>query len=180
MMLFEILTLGLIITTIIMAIVVTVISNKNSKLSKEILTTRIEFQTHLQYKEQELQDKQVEVDKLMKLFTEEKARNDLVISQKKSSETNLGLAFENIVGMLPNLPYKSSELRHISTPIDYLYYHWDDPEGPSISFIEVKTNNSKESKRQKIVKNAIKNGRIFYEVLRLDKDGIKIKREENN
>ena len=51
-------------------------------------------------------------------------------------------------------------------------YYFD--EG-AITFLEVKSGNSKPSRRQKTVKHIIRSGRIFYEEIRINEKGIKSK-----
>jgi predicted Holliday junction resolvase-like endonuclease len=106
----------------------------------------------------------------------EKERSDKILHQKKSSESSLGMVTENLIPLLSELPYNPRNLHHLSNPIDYIYFDYDNAE---IILIECKTGNSQESKRQKMIKNAIRLGKVYYEELRVDKNGIKIKRAGN-
>lgn len=107
----------------------------------------------------------VEVEKYKKL-----------LSQKKSSETRLGQISENLVPLLAQIPYDSKNLCHLGQPIDYVYFDYDQGE---IIFIEVKSGQARESKRQKTIKNLIKTGRVHYEIITINDKGINIKRTEN-
>jgi predicted Holliday junction resolvase-like endonuclease len=103
----------------------------------------------------------------------EKERNREVLSQKKSSEVRLGFAAEQLVPFLSVCPFNASDLRFLGSPIDLVAFDLDAGE---ITFIEVKTNNSKLSKRQKIIKNIIKQGRVNYAEIRVDTKGAKFKK----
>ena len=107
---------------------------------------------------------------------EERDRNRNLLSQKKSSETRLGQISENIVPFLDVCPYNPKSMHFMGSPVDYLVYDLDQGE---IVFVEIKTGNSKESKRQKIIKNIIKSGKVYYEQIRLSQKGAKIRREKN-
>jgi len=107
----------------------------------------------------------------------EREKSRSILSMKKSSETRLGNITENLVPILQGLPYDSQNLRHLGTPIDYLYFNFDDAE---VVFIEVKSGNSKTSKRQKLIKNAIKAGKVYFEELRVNEQGVTVKRTKNN
>jgi len=106
----------------------------------------------------------------------EQERNKKVISQKKSSETRLGQITEQMIPVMEKFPYDKKNLHFIGNPIDYLHFDWDDG---SITFIEVKSGNSRASKRQRIVKNIIKAGRVFYDEIRLNEKGLKVQGRTN-
>lgn len=111
------------------------------------------------------------------LLEAEKKQKETALSQRKSSEFRIGTIAENLVPLLKGLPYDPQNLHHMSQPIDFIYYDYESAE---IVFIEVKSGKSKESKRQKIIKNAIKMGKVYYEELRIDEKGITVKRAQNN
>lgn len=111
-----------------------------------------------------------------KKYEESLIKNKEIISQKASSETKLGQTTEHLLPFLEKFKYDPKEVRFLGSPIDLIAF---DFEIPSITFIEVKTNNAKESKRQRIIKNAIKSGHVYYEKMTLNPDGLKIKTEEN-
>lgn len=100
----------------------------------------------------------------------EQEKNKTLLSQKKSSETRLGQISEHIVPFLEGCRHDPKSLIFLGNPIDYVAFNFD--EG-SITFLEVKSGNSKASKRQKTVKNIVKTGRIFYEELRINESGVK-------
>lgn len=99
-----------------------------------------------------------------------------VVNQKKSSEVKLGMVSENVLGFISDLPYNFQNMRQLGSPIDYVYFNLENPDEAEIVFVEVKSNKSKESKKQRIIRSAVLSGRVYYEVVRLDSEGINIKR----
>lgn len=99
-----------------------------------------------------------------------------ILSQKKSSETRLGLISENIAPFLAGCPYDPRQMHFFGNPIDFIVFNYDEAE---IIFLEVKSGNSKESARQKVIKNIIKSGKVHYEKMRINEKGVKISRETN-
>jgi predicted Holliday junction resolvase-like endonuclease len=116
-------------------------------------------------------------NELREEYLKEKERNDLVISQKKSSEVRNGQILENIVPFLENFPHDVKNTRFLGNPVDLISFNYDDE--PGIYFIEVKTGNAQESKRQKILKNCIKLGKVYYQQIRIDKKGVVVKESKN-
>lgn len=124
----------------------------------------------------QLKELQTEVVNLQDEVGEEREKNRELLSQKKSSETRLGQISEHLVPFLDNCPYNPKDLHFLGNPIDYVIFDFDDGK---ITFLEVKSGNSKPSKRQKTIKNIIKSGRIFYDEIRINERGIKIKQVQN-
>lgn len=99
-----------------------------------------------------------------------------LLSQKKSSETRLGQIAENLVPILPECPYNPKDMHFLGNPLDFLVFDVDDGK---IVFLEVKSGNSRASKKQQTLKRLIQTGRVYYEEMRINTDGIKIKRAKN-
>lgn len=131
--------------------------------------------THLKSSEQ-LKDLQNEVINLQDELGEEREKNRTLVSQKKSSETRLGNIGENLVPFLNNCPYDPRDLHFLGNPIDFVCFDFDQGE---ITFIEVKTGNSKTSKRQKIIKNIIKSGKVYFAEIRINEKGVVHKKATN-
>lgn len=125
---------------------------------------------------EQLKELQLEVVNLQDELGEERDKNRTLLSQKKSSETRLGQISEHLVPFLDNCPYNPKDLHFLGNPIDYVIFDFDDGK---ITFLEVKSGNSKPSKRQKTIKNIIKSGRIFYDEIRINERGIKVKQIRN-
>lgn len=148
----------------------------NAKLNDELHDIRTEIVT-IETKNNQLKETQnllVTVnDELKRELDKEVGKNSEILSQKKSSETKMGMISENILPILSQFPYDSQNLRHLGSPIDYIYFDFENAE---IIFLEVKSGNAQESKRQKIIKNAVTLGKVFYEEVRINQNGLKIKR----
>ena len=90
--------------------------------------------------------------------------NTKLISQKKSSETRLGQIGEHFAPLLDVFPYDPKDARFLGSPIDFVVF---DFEGAQIVLVEFKTGNSRESKRQRQVRDMVANGNVKYEVIRV-------------
>ena len=119
-----------------------------------------------------LKELQSEVVNLQADLGDERELNRTLLSQKKSSETRLGQISEHLVPFLENCRHDPKNMHFLGNPIDYVVFDFD--EG-AITFLEVKSGNSKPSKRQKTIKNIIKTGRVFYEEIRINQKGVKNK-----
>ncbi len=87
-----------------------------------------------------------------------------VSSQQKSSETRLGQIGEHFAPLLDVFPYDPKDARFLGSPIDFVVF---DFEGDQIVLVEFKTGNSRESKRQRQVRDMVANGNVKYEVIRV-------------
>ena len=138
------------------------------KANKDLLDTKIRNnQLEAQSKEYLFEKRRLEEE-----LGEERERNRELLSQKKSSETRLGQIGEHLIPFLKGCKHDPKTLHFMGNPIDYLSFDFDQG---IIYFIEVKTANSKPSKRQKIIKNIIKSGRVVYEEMRLNEKGVRSK-----
>lgn len=94
-------------------------------------------------------------------------RLNLILSQKKSSEVRLGKVGEVLVPLLEMFPVdikkNGSTTVFIGQPIDYIHF---DPQS-GISFIEVKTGNSRLSATQAKLKEHVESGRVSWLDVRL-------------
>lgn len=119
-----------------------------------------------------LKELQSDVVSLQAELGDERELNRTLLSQKKSSETRLGQISEHLVPFLENCRHDPKNMHFLGNPIDYVVFDFDDG---AITFLEVKSGNSKPSKRQKTIKNIIKTGRVFYEEIRINQKGVKNK-----
>jgi predicted Holliday junction resolvase-like endonuclease len=121
---------------------------------------------------EQLRDLSLEVVNLQDELGGEREKNRALLSQKKSSETRLGQISEHLVPFLQNCKHDPKTMHFLGNPIDYIVFDFDEGK---ITFLEVKSGNSKPSKRQKIIKNIIKSGRINYEEIRINERGVRTK-----
>lgn len=138
------------------------------KVNKQIVNIKVNNENLSSQNKELMQD----VLELEDTLGEEREKNRNLLSQKKSSETRLGQISEHIVPFLEKCPYNPKDMHFMGNPIDYLVFDLDDGK---IVFSEVKSGNSKASKRQKTIKNIIKSGRVFYEEIRINTKGVTIK-----
>lgn len=153
---------------IIIGLVVYIIRDKQQRVKLEVVASS--SATMAKDYAKELLDTQDELGK-------EREKNKNLLSQKKSSETRLGQISEHLVPFLENCPYNPKDLHFLGNPIDYLAFDFDEGK---IIFLEIKSGNSKPSKRQKLIKNLIKSGRVFYDEIRINEKGVKHKKIEND
>ena len=93
----------------------------------------------------------------------EMARADAV---KRSRASIQGKVLEHIVPYLPNWKYTPSDARFLGSPIDYIVFDGlSEDEVKELIIVEIKTGNSKATKRQRSIRDAIKEGKVRYELL---------------
>jgi len=138
------------------------------RIEMESLQTKL---INAQFNEQ-LKDYLLDLRNLEEELGQEREKNRSLLSQKKSSETRLGQISEHLVPFLENCHYDPKSMHFLGNPIDYIVFDFD---GGAITFVEVKSGNSKPSKRQKVIRNIIKTGRIFYDEIRINEKGVKNK-----
>lgn len=163
---------GLLLITVFCIVLNLSLNNDLTKKNKTQTTLESENQV-LRTNFRQLQDC---IDSLQEKLDDERINNAEILSQKKSSETRLGMISEHLVPMLANFPYKPEDAHFLGQPVDYIIYDLDQAK---IVFLEVKSGNSKLSKRQKIIKNIIQQGRVFYEEIRINEKGIKVKHSDS-
>lgn len=90
-----------------------------------------------------------------------------ILSQTKSSEVRLGKISESLSPLLENFPVDphapGTTLCPLGQPLDFVYF---DPEN-GITFIEVKSGDSKLSPSQKKLKKCIEDGKVFWAEFRV-------------
>ena len=81
-----------------------------------------------------------------------------------TESVSVGKMVEHLVPILEGFEYKPADCRTLFEPIDLLVFR-----GPSsstvdlLAFMEIKTGNAGLNKHQKIIRDAIRDGRVFYE-----------------
>ena len=95
------------------------------------------------------------------------ARADAI---KRSKSVTSGKVLEVVAPYLPGFPTDCDDLSFLGNPIDFVgFSNTDDPEKCSIEIIEAKTGNSRLTKKQKIIKEAVKNGRVNWHEFKIEK-----------
>jgi predicted Holliday junction resolvase-like endonuclease len=114
------------------------------------------------------------IESLQKELELSRLQNSSILSQKKSSETNLGGIGENFAPFLEGFKYDPKSAHFLGAPLDFIIYDINSAD-PAIIFLEVKTGKSKLSNKQKLIKNLIKTGKVRFEEYRIGTKGTKSK-----
>ena len=130
---------------------------------KEENKTQLEKLTK-ELKIQHIQD----LEELKKIFkeSEKKIKQRSVSSSRR---TLVGKFIERFIPFLKNIPYAPSDMHFMGNPIDYIVFEGlRDDEIKRVGFIEVKTGESKLTKRELSLKKAIEEKKVFWEERRVD------------
>lgn len=93
---------------------------------------------------------------------EKTIRQDAV---QRSQAITTGKVVEHLVPYLPNFNYNPKDARFVGSPIDFVVFDGlsdDEDDHLSIVFIEIKTGNSNLTRRERMVRDAIKAGRVKW------------------
>lgn len=97
-----------------------------------------------------------------------KEREDAV---KRSRAVLSGQFSEQLAPYLPDFKYKPSEARFIGKPIDFIVF--DGLDGKNVTdviFVEVKSGNSQLSTQERRVRDAIRHGRVRWELYQVPEE----------
>jgi predicted Holliday junction resolvase-like endonuclease len=87
---------------------------------------------------------------------------------EKSRAVTLGKVTEHVVPFLPGFQHNPKDARFIGTPVDFIIFDGlDAGEVQQITFVEVKTGSSSLSKRERQIREAVKQQRVVWEELRI-------------
>lgn len=95
------------------------------------------------------------------IFQEE--QYDKLFNQKKSSEVRTGKITEQIAPFLEDYPLSPGTARFLGDPIDFV--HFDDDK---VTFVEVKSGQSQLNKRQREIRDLIKQGKVDFIIYRVE------------
>lgn len=126
--------------------------NKEQELIKE-------RKFELDLKEQKLLKELNDLEE--RLATETESRKK-VTSQKKSSEVRLGHIAETLAPFLDQFDFDPENCTFLGKPIDYISFGDNE-----ITFIEVKSGNSQLSKKQRYIRDLVKNKLVTWKEVRI-------------
>jgi len=86
-----------------------------------------------------------------------------LLGQKKSSEVRTGKIAEQIAPFLEDYPLDPRTARFIGDPIDFV--HFDEGK---VTFVEVKSGKSQLSKKQRAIRDLIKEGKVEFVIYRVE------------
>lgn len=145
------------------------LDNRRLKRTKQkIVDVKVQYEKL----QEDARDLMIDNRSLEEQLGEEREKNRTILSQKKSSETRLGQISEHLIPFLANCHHNPKDMHFMGNPVDYLVFDFDEGK---ITFLEVKSGNSKASKRQKTIKNIIKSSRVEYEEMRINEKGVRSK-----
>jgi len=171
---------------IVLIIVIAYYSRKVSQLNKKITEVQLNSQQiaqqmfnnwvnqHSQQLQQQLEQsikQQYEAQlEMWKQQNEQMIRKDAIA---RSVNTLLGRIGEEFAPLLLADKYQVNpkDFRHLGSPVDYIAFKGlsDDNVHPEVIFIEVKTGKSSSlTERERKVRDAIRNGKVRYEVVSLN------------
>lgn len=90
--------------------------------------------------------------------------------QKISADVKLGQKAEVLLPFLDSFPYKDDYIVGTYNPIDLIVFREDE-----VVFVEVKSGQSQLSKSQKKIRDQIKNGKVRFEIHRMNEKGVTVK-----
>ncbi|NMB66887.1 hypothetical protein GYA25_02410 [Candidatus Woesearchaeota archaeon] len=109
-----------------------------------------------------------DIEELKKLFKD----SEKIIKTKSVSSSRrslVGKFIERFIPFLKKIPYEPSDMHFLGQPIDYIVFqglHQDNVE--RVIFVEVKTGNSKLTKREKSLKEAIEKKKVSWKEIDVD------------
>lgn len=205
------LTILIIITSVVVVIFIIIMLAQRTMIKK--LTDAIEdknrnineltedagrkaFDMFQEFKGKELEQIRAEITKIAygeanvsfeewKVKWEKEIREDAI---KRSREVTFGKITEHFLPFHPAFDFNPKDVRFIGSPIDMIVFEGiaDELEEVNIHILEVKTGKSKLSQRQKVIKKAVIEKRVFWKELNFEElenaikiDDIPAKNTEN-
>jgi len=161
---------------IILIVVITYYSRKVSQLAQQIAQQM--YQTWINQHSQQLQKQleqaikqQYEVQlEMWKQQYEQMIRKDAIARSVNALLGRIGEEFAPLL-LADKYQVNPKDFRHLGSPVDYIAFKGlsDDNVDPEIIFIEVKSGKSTSlTERERKVRDAIRNGKIRYEVVSLN------------
>lgn len=86
-----------------------------------------------------------------------------LFNQKKSSEVRTGKITEQIAPFLADYPLSPQTARFIGDPIDFVHFDED-----KVTFVEVKSGKSQLNKKQRMIRDLIKEGKVEFTIYRVE------------
>lgn len=105
-------------------------------------------------------------------FEKEKAviRKD---AQKRSGAVQWGKTIEHFVPFMSKFPIPPEDVIFLGMPIDYVgFTHTGSPTKCEVHFVEVKSGNAFLMNKQKNIKKAIKEGRVYWHEIAVDSNTV--------
>lgn len=112
--------------------------------------------------------------------TAKEGKRKAAASLKRSKEVRIGLAEENMLMYHEDFNYDGGDFRALGSPIDGMIFVGSvQDEVTEIVLMEVKTGNSRLSKKQKQIKDLVKAGKVRFEEFRIKTKPVKLSHKED-
>jgi predicted Holliday junction resolvase-like endonuclease len=108
-------------------------------------------------------DQEVLITALDEKLRLNEAQYDKLLGQKKSSEVRTGKITEQIAPFLADYPRDPRTARFLGDPIDFVHFDED-----KVTFVEVKSGKSQLSKKQRGIRDMIKDGKVEFIIYRVE------------
>ena len=87
---------------------------------------------------------------------------------RESRATIRGQVAEQLAPLLPEFPYASADARFLGAPVDYVVFDGlSDDDEVEVVLVEIKSGKARLSRREKRVQEAVNQGRVRYEIVRV-------------
>lgn len=80
-----------------------------------------------------------------------------------------GQVSEQMAPYLPGFPFDPASCKFLGSPVDFIVFHrLDDPAERAVVLVEVKTGNAALNQNERLVREAVSAGRVYYYEYRFD------------
>ena len=98
-------------------------------------------------------------------LNEKRVRQDAI---DRSRSVIIGKVTEHLTPWLPDFPYNPKDARFLGSPVDMIIFDGCDEDNlQEIVFLEIKTNSSTLSARQRQIRDAVRAGKVVWRELRI-------------
>jgi len=101
---------------------------------------------------------------------EAKKKKIIADSIEKSKQVYIGKTLEHLAPTVSKFGHQPRDCRFLAEPIDFISFDglFNDDKVEKITFIDAKTGDAKLTPRQRSIRNAIENGKVYFEEFRLE------------
>ena len=103
------------------------------------------------------------------MFAPQYTRNARKDAVQQSRAVTRGQVYEQLVPYLPEFPFNPKDAQFLGRPVDFVVFDGlDEGDLRRIVFVEVKTGGAKLTTRERLVRNAIREGNVEWAEIRAD------------
>lgn len=114
------------------------------------------------------------LDQLRKAEEEFESKKKKIIADsiEKSKQVYIGKTLEHLAPTVSRFGHQPRDCRFLAEPIDFISFDglFHDDKVSKITFIDAKTGEAKLSARQKSIRKAVEDGKVFFEEFRLESE----------